>query len=63
MDRKDVYTIIALHWLVFAMIIFIGWLMMSTNNLKLELQYMKDYKEGVTSENLQDLMCNGTPIK
>ncbi len=62
MDRKDVYTIIALHWIVFAMIVFIGWLIMSTNNLETELEYMKNYNRVITTENLQDIMCNGNPV-
>ena len=62
MDRKDVYTIIALHWIVFAMIMFIGWLIMSTNNLETELEYMKNYNRVITTENQQDIMCNGNPV-
>lgn len=62
MDRKDVYTIIALHWAVFSAILFIGWLVMSTNNLQTELKFMKNYNEVITRENMQDIMCNGDPV-
>lgn len=62
MDRKDVYAIIALHWVLFAAILFIGWLIMSTNNLETELKYMKNYNRVITTENLQDIMCNGNPV-
>lgn len=61
MDRKDVYTIIALHWALFAAILFIMWLVMSTNNLKTELRFMQNYQDVITKENLQDIMCNGNP--
>lgn len=62
MDRKDVYIIIALHWAVFSAILFIGWLVMSTNNLQTELKFMKNYNEVITRENMQDIMCNGDPV-
>lgn len=61
MERKDVYTIIALHWALFAAILYISWLVMSTNNLKTELKFMRNFNEVVTEENLQDIMCNGSP--
>lgn len=61
MNRSDFWTIIALHWALFAAILFIGWIVMSTNNLETELEYMKNYNRVITAENLQDIMCNGNP--
>jgi hypothetical protein len=62
MNREEMYVIIVMHWLVFAAALFIMWLVMSTHNLELELEYMKSYNSAVSSENLQDIMCNGNPV-
>ena len=62
MNREEMYVIIVMHWLVFAAALFIMWLVMSTHNLELELEYMKNYNRVITSENLQDIMCNGNPV-
>ena len=60
-DRKEFWLIIAMNWLLFGAILLIGWLIMSTNNLETELEYMKNYNRVITTENLQDIMCNGNP--
>ena len=62
MERQDVVAIIILHWVVFALALFIMWMVMDTNNLTTELQYMKQYNDAITTENLQDIMCNGNPV-
>ena len=62
MERQDVVAIIILHWVVFALVLFIMWLIMDTNNLTTELQYMKQYNDVITTENLQDIMCNGNLV-
>jgi hypothetical protein len=62
MNKRDFWTIIALHWALFIAILFISWLVMSTNNLETELEYMKNYNRVITTENLQDIMCNGDPV-
>ncbi len=51
-----------LQWALFTAILFIGWIIMSTNNLETELEYMKNYNSVITTENLQDIMCNGNPV-
>lgn len=61
-DRKEMYAIIGLNWVVFALILFVGWMFMSTKQLDLELEYMKNYNRVITTENLQDIMCNGNPV-
>lgn len=61
-DRKEMYAIIGLNWVVFALILFVGWMVMSTKQLDLELEYMKNYNRVITTENLQDIMCNGNPV-
>jgi hypothetical protein len=62
MKRQELLTILALHYILFAVILFTMWLVMSTHNLELELEYMKSYENAVSSENLQDIMCNGEPV-
>jgi hypothetical protein len=62
MNREEMYIIIVMHWLLFAAVLFIMWLVMGTHNLELELEYMKNYNRVITSENLQDIMCNGNPV-
>jgi hypothetical protein len=62
MNREEMYVIIVMHWLLFAAVLFIMWLVMGTHNLELELEYMKNYNRVITSENLQDIMCNGNPV-
>jgi hypothetical protein len=62
MKRQELLTILALHYILFAVILLTMWLVMSTHNLELELEYMKSYKNAVSSENLQDIMCNGEPV-
>lgn len=62
MTKEDFWVIIALNWMLFAAIMLIGWLVMSANNLETELKYMKNYNAAITSSNLQDIMCNGSPV-
>jgi len=62
MKRQELLTILALHYILFAVILFTMWIVMSTHNLELELEYMNSYKNAVSSENLQDIMCNGEPV-
>lgn len=62
MTKSDFWAIMGLQWALFAAILFIGWLIMSTNNIETELKYMKSYNEAITSGNLQDIMCNGSPV-
>jgi hypothetical protein len=62
MKREYVYAILAAHWILFASILTILWLEMGTRNLETELEYMKNYNRVITSENLQDIMCNGEPV-
>ena len=62
MTKSDFWVIMGLQWALFAAILFIGWLIMSTNNIETELKYMKSYNEAITSGNLQDIMCNGSPV-
>ncbi len=62
MTKSDFWTIMVLQWALFTAILFIGWIIMSTNNLETELEYMKNYNSVITTENLQDIMCNGSPV-
>ncbi len=62
MTKSDFWTIMVLQWALFTAILFIGWIIMSTNNLETELEYMKNYNSVITTENLQDIMCNGNPV-
>lgn len=63
MNRSDFLAIIVLHWALFASILFVSVLIMDTNNIKNELKYMKNYHNALTSKNLQDVMCNGSPAE
>jgi hypothetical protein len=62
MTKSDFWVIMGLQWALFAATLFIGWFIMSTNNLETELRYMKNYQNAITSSNLQDIMCNGSPV-
>lgn len=63
MTEENAWTIIILQGLLFAALLVISVLYFQTKNLEKELEYMQYYKDAVSSKSLQDVMCNGSPVK
>jgi hypothetical protein len=62
MNRSDVICILIIHWTLFALA-FIGFAAhMETRNLNKQIEYMQYYKDAINSADLQDIMCNGSPV-
>jgi hypothetical protein len=61
-NKSDFIGILVLHWMVFALA-FLGFAAyMNVRNMNNKLQYVQYFQESINSHDLQDIMCNGSPV-